>query len=297
MRESLRFASALALCLVLGAGVAMASAVETARIQNPAPGAATVLRDGAVTPVTASTEFKTGDQITVEAGAKMTVSFEDGSSITLVGPSSMTFGEMSSQGRRVRLDSGVITEATALGIALEVQTPYADSLVLQNGSAFARVVPGDKVTFQRLSGDFVKVYTPGLGYQDLGSVYTVNVRDAGDPPGDPPADADEPRGDVEVLNLGGREVTIAPASEFSTETLPGGGVRITYTGDDFGSVEVGGETVLFLGADEYVELSPTGEVTVFTGVSHIYHPPNLNSFYDDPISDVTDLSLTRVRRR
>jgi hypothetical protein len=299
----LRGLVAAAVCLALGAGVALGRAVEVARAKT-ATGKVTVRAPGAagkVKPVDGSTQFKEGDLLIVESGGRATIEFEDQATISLVGPARMQFVELTEQGRRVKLESGVITQAFVRGIALGIQTPHDAEFVLQNATGFARVVPGDKVTFQVVESDensFTKVFRGGQ-YSDLDKVWTLSVRTGA--PGTGPAAAKqqpaEPAGDVGALNFGSAQVKYLPKSEFRRDDLPNGGVRLTYTADDFGRVEIGDASVLFLGPDEYILFDAGGQAIEFTGVAHVYHPIDFFSFYENPIDGIDEASSSRPRRR
>src|SRR6185503_3414466 len=105
--------------------------------------------------------------------------FADGASITLADTAILAFGEMTPKGRRVELVSGSITDATARGVALEIQAPNASepSMVLQNAIGFARVAPGDRIVFQKKEGIYAKVWRNKQS-TDLGeNSWVLNVRD------------------------------------------------------------------------------------------------------------------------
>ncbi len=303
-RTGVALALAVAVLVLLATG-AFAGAVEVARARGQA-GSSVVQRGDQRLPVTPGTQFQEGDLLNVPTDGQLTVEFEDGSSFTLAGPSSVLFGKMSADGRRIVLRSGAISEATVKGVALEIQAPqpYDASLVLQNARGFARVTPGERISFRKIEGDYAKAWRAGQS-QDLGdATWTINLREAGagglpsGPARGPAAgQAQQLPGDTVQIRLGERLITYKPASQFRREPLPEEGVRLCYQGDDFGVVMVGTDTVLFLANGECVEFDATGHVTRFDGIAHIYHPLSDEFMFDEPVENAADASPSNPRRR
>ncbi|MCE9636416.1 MAG: hypothetical protein K8T90_11990 [Planctomycetes bacterium] len=110
-----------------------------------------------------------------DAAARATLNFADGSSVQVVGPAVIQVVEVGGSGNRLQLVSGVISEARVGAVALEIQTPYDTSLVLQNASASARVAPRQSVSFQRISGEFAKVYRGGSATELTSTAWSIDV--------------------------------------------------------------------------------------------------------------------------
>lgn len=289
-----RLLVALLLTLSLVAGAALAAPAETAK-PSSLDGRVTLNKSTRVGP---KTEFKEGDQISVSPGARMTIRLPDGAELDLVGPAQLEILQLHPEGNRVKLVSGYISSAYVKGVALEIQTPYGPSLVLQNSTARARVAPGDKVLFQRIEGSYLKVYeninATSLKSEDLTTTWTKSLRGSSAAPveGDDPLADDSAR-----IKLGERYVTYSPASQFSKEDRAEGVTRLTYNGDGYGRVDVGIGTVLFVAPGEFVDFDANGDVVGFSGISHIYHPIDEFAFYDEPIENAADASIADPRRR
>lgn len=283
-----KFALGLALLLSLVVGVFAADA-QTARPVN-LTGRVTVNKGKAVGP---DTKFAEGDVVEVAAGGRVTIRTSDGADVDLVGPAKMLLGMLRPEGNRFQLQSGYVALAYVQGVALGIQTPYGSELVLQNASARARVVPGDKVVFDRVEGSYLKIYE-GQKSQSLAGTWSQDLRASTAKPSDP----DSPlKGDTARIKLGERYITYSPAGEFSKEDRPEGGVRLIYNGSDYGRVDVGIGTVLFVSQGEHVDFDGNGNVTSFNGISHIYHPIDWMSFYDEPIENAADASVADPRGR
>jgi hypothetical protein len=306
---------ALVLASALGAPPANAGAVEVAKARSTA-GTSVVTRGGKSENVSSSTQFQEGDTLRVPAGATLTVEFGDQSSLTLVGPANLRFGPMSADGRRVVLGSGVISEVTVLGVALEIQAPdpYDTSFVLQNARGFARVNPGDKVVFQKLEGQYARVWRGGQS-SDLGeSAWLLNVRDNTVSPSSttihaPEAPSNEVVGapiseqkvgpDTAKVVIGQHVIAFHPEQYFKRTPRPNGGLTLTFLSKDveWGIVEIGFDTTLYLADGQSVTFDEYGNVTNFDGIAHIYHPLDDAIYSDEPIENAADASpsLTRVR--
>ena len=283
-----KFALGLTLLLSLVVGV-IAGETQTA---TPANVTGTVLVGGKK--VTPDTKLEQGQVVEVAAGGRMTIRTADGAEVDLVGPAKLMLGLLNSDGNRFQLQSGYIASAYVRGTALGIQSPYGSELVLQNATARARVVPGDKVVFDRVEGAYLKVYQDGKG-EDLAGTWTQDLR-SGAAAG--PVEGDDPlQGDMKRIKLGERYVTYSPASEFSAEDRPEGGTRLTYNGSDYGRIDVGVGTVLFLAPGEHVDFDANGDITSFNGISHVYDPIDAFSFYDEPIENAADASIADPRRR
>ncbi len=247
--------------------------------------------------VSPQTRFRQGDCVRLMAGARMMVVFQDSSSISVVGPAELCFLQLAPQGRRILLRSGVINEAYTRGTAMEIQTPYDASLILQNATGFARVAPGDKVSFQKLDGDLAQVWHKGKTINLVGG-WTLNVRTGSSSGGDAPAGGRQRAGaDGGSIEVGSQRVAYTPAGSFQVETTSTGGVILTYVGDDIGVVDVGTDAVFFLAPGESVELGADGNVLSFTGIVHNNDPVGGSSLYDEPVGDVSDVSTSKPGRR
>lgn len=104
-----------------------------------------------------------------DAASSARVTFADGGFVEVSGPDAIVrIVSLASDGNRIQLIRGTITEASVGAVALEIQTPLDASLVLQNAKATARMDPKQGVTFRRLSGEFARVYSAG-GSSELGA--------------------------------------------------------------------------------------------------------------------------------
>jgi hypothetical protein len=311
MRSGLRRVVTAALWLGLfadvAAGIAVAAPGETAKEQAKV-GAPTVTRAGKTSDIDAVTLFQEGDVVRVPEAGLLTIEFADQSKVTMVGPATMNLVEMNEKGRRVLLVSGVVTEAVARGVALEIQSPDPKtSLVLQNARGFARVEPGDKIVFQKLGGTYGKVWNGGKD-SDLGdSLWVLNtrtgvaveeappapVRQAGRPPRvKQPFVEKRMDGNRGVITDGVRPIVFYPATAFDRRRTDGGGFRLTYYGDEgtWGVVEIGRETTLFLAPGDSIDFDGDGNVTRYNGIAHEYRPLFDPIYHANPVQDATDAS-------
>lgn len=289
--------------LIATGAVLLALAVSTQGAEDEtagprdASGVSTVWRAGKTTNVDATTKFSEGDIIRVAEGSRLTVAFEDDASIALVGPAALRFGPMTRIGRRVVLGSGAASEVVVNRIALEIQAPnpYDASLVLQNARGFARVSPGDRIVFQRTEGSFTKVWYENH-YTELGAEpWVLNIRD-----GHVVTQREQIVGDDTVrMVVGGVEITIHPASQFSRSWSDDGALALAYkgSGDSFGEVEVGDETSMYVFEGQGVGFDSNGDVTQFQGVSHLYRPLFERVPQDDPVENAANASPSLSRRR
>jgi len=276
--------------------VELTPSTETASVASVA-GRATVERGGDVARVNAATVFEAGDVVRVASGSRLTIRYVDGSSIALSGPAELQFVEMNPDAYRVMLRSGVISESYSRGVATEVQTPYDASLVLQNSTGYARVRPGDRVAFQKLDGDLAQVYHQER-FQDLSGGWTLNVRSGDLSTGAVGMGAGTSPANMRRFSLNGREIAYGPPEDFVVEVRSSGGVRLAYNGDDYGVVKVGPHsTVFFLAGGEAIEFDENGNVVAYDGISHIYHPLTDVIFYDEPVENAADASISGPGRR
>jgi hypothetical protein len=317
MRSGLRRLIGAAAVIAALAATARSAADDTARPRSTS-GVSTVWRKGETTNVGAGTEFREGDIVRVPEGSRLTIAYDDDSSIALVGPSALRFGQIDSQGRRVVLGSGAASEVVVHRIALEIQAPnpYDASLVMQNSRGFARVSPGDRIVFQRAEGDFGKVWR-GNRYINLGtSPWVLNVRD-----GARVNQRERDLGDdsMEIM-INGVKITIRPASQFTRTYSEDGGLSLSFqapgdslgemdgrsfsngapsqgAGESFGEVDIGQETSVYVYPGQGVGLDANGDITRFEGVSHLQRPLFEIAPQDDPIENAADGSPSLSRRR
>ena len=237
--------------------------------------------------------------------ARATLEFSDGSTVQIVGPAVVQIVDANAAGRRIQLVDGVISEARVRGIALEVQTPYDASFVLQNATGFARVVGRERVTFQRRDGEYARVHSAGVAYDLKTTPWSLNLRQPSTTAPAQPSQAVQRAPEFVMMPhdrastmLGGRVIVIEPASQFKRTDLPGGDLRLCYQGKDgFGVVYVGTDTVLFLAPRECVEFDPFGNVIAFEGISHMYHPLSEELPYEESVENAADVSISRSTRR
>jgi hypothetical protein len=277
-----------------GAG-AIVESTESASVASVA-GRATVERGGDVSRVNAATVFEAGDVVRVASGSRLTIRFTDAATMALAGPAEVQFLELNPDAHRVMLRSGIVTESYGRGVASEIQTPYDASLVLQNATGFANVRPGDRVVFQKTDGDLAQVYHQGR-LQGLSGGWNLNVR-SGDPATGAVAGMATRTANMRRFTLNNREIAFGPPEDFTVVTNADGGVRLTYNGDDFGVVKVGPHsTIFFLSNGESIEFDANGNVISFNGISHIYHPLTDVIFYDEPVENAADASISGPGRR
>jgi len=318
MRSRLRRFVWAALTLSVLATIALAGAVEVAK-PGTSTGTSTVARGGKTSNVGSTTQFQEGDVVRVPAEGRLTIEFADGAHVTLIGPATFDVLEMNAKGRRVMLVSGVISEAQAHGVALEIQAgdPNDASMVLQNARGFARVNPGDKIVFQKLEGKYGKAWRDGKD-TDLGDQpWQISVRpgvaaegipnrepikwdySGGIVPGKPPFVEKAMDHDGAMITNGIKAIVFHPASAFTRERTTEGGFRICFQGADdaFGVVEIGRETTLFLAKGECIDFDADGRIIRFSGIAHEYRPL-FDTIYDaDPVQDATDASPSFSRHR
>ncbi len=297
-------AGLLAAFVAAAGALALVGSAHAASAENAAAGSqsgkANVESGGKTTPVGATTKFSEGDILWVASGSRLTVTLADGATLALVGPTKLEFVELAPKGRRVRLHSGVISEAYTRGVAVEVQTPYDVSLVLQNATGFARVAPGTRVSFEYRDGDFAKIWMWGeQRYQELRGAWTMNVREGDPKTGDVATTArgDATR-DMATLMIGDRPIAYGPQREFKVERTGDGGARLTYIGKDIGLVQIGSQcTLVFLAPGDSITFDGNGNVIQNDGISHIYHPFDDLLPYDEPVENAADASVSRPGRR
>ncbi len=294
-----------ALAAALACGVAFGGAVEVAKAR-PGSGTSMLTRGSQTTAVSSSTQFQEGDVVRVPTDGRLTIEFEDGSTVSTVGPTSLRMGSMDAKGRRIVLASGVVSEAKVKGVALEIQAPnpYDASFVLQNARGFARVNPGDRIVFQKLEGAFAKVWRGGAWTELGGEPWMLNLREAapGRPSAPPapgtgkalgPGNPQDMGNGASRFVLGERSITYYPASQFTVTALQNGGASMTFHGasDAYGVVEVGRDTVFFLADGETVEFNQNGDAERFDGISHMY------PLFDQPIESPAELSPSLSKKR
>ena len=309
-------AAALAALLALGAVVTSAGAEDAPMASAPntrmeiresseqagvaaVVGRATLESDGESARINAGTRFKAGDVVRVASGSRLSVVFDDEATMSLVGPAEAQFIELNKDARRILLRSGVVSEAYMRGVAAEIATPYDGALVLQNATGFARVRLGDRVSFQKLDGDLAQVFHQER-LQPLDGGWTLNVRSGELESGAMAnaAGADDGAANMRRIVLGGRQIAWGPPEDFRFEQ-DSRGTRLTYLGDDYGVVKVGPHsTVFFLSTGDTIEFDQDGNVTRFTGVTHIYHPLNgVLPDYEEPVENSADASVSGPGRR
>jgi hypothetical protein len=295
---------AAALTLALAAVAASGAAGESAKA-HPSAGSSTITHAGQTAKVTDATQIVEGDIVRVAENSRLTVEYGDESTLAIVGPAALRFGQIDAKGRRLVLASGTISEAKIYGIAAEIQAPnpYDASMVLQNARGFARYSPGDRVTFERLEGNFAKVWRDNK-YTDLGAnAWTLHTRD--NTVTTEPATAGVQRGprrgvgkeevvgtDTVRVFVGDHDIVFHPASGFAREQTADGGLRLTFQGggDSWGVIEDGLETTLFVASGESVDFADNGDVTRFNGVAHEYGRLFAPIMWDQPIENAIDAS-------
>jgi hypothetical protein len=106
--------------------------------------------------------------------------------------------------------------------------------------------------------------------------------------------------DRAVITNGVKPIVFYPASKFDRRrSADGSGFILTFYGgeDEWGVVEIGRETTLFLANGESVEFDADGNVVRFNGIAHEYRPLFDAIYSADPIRDATDASPTLTHHR
>jgi hypothetical protein len=280
-----------AAALVLTIGLAH-SAVENATV-TAASGDITVVPGGKT--LAAGDQVNQGDTITLGAGANMTVTFADGATMDVVGPASFRMTTIEDVARTVDLIYGSVNRLEAKDVVIGIRTPYDSFVAAQNSTIAASVSAspdGAKITYFLLEGENAKVVDgQQLTVMSKDSPVVVNRPKEGGATPLPGA------GESAKLELGSHLVEVFPKDGFGFEQLPGGGVKITRTGEGFGLVNVDENTSFYLAPGDYVQFDASGNVTAHNGIVHVYAPLDYMGLYDEPIKGPASASFTGTKTK
>jgi len=295
----MRNATLSVLALLLVTGLAL-SEPETATL-SAVSGEAT-LGDGDGSRILAAGEtLSEGSLVVLGEGVEATVTFSDGAVMDVTGPARFTLVQMDAFMRRVDLAEGRINQFEIKEITTGIHTPYETFVAVQNGSVGVNVRPGE-VTYNLYEGEDAKVVDLNEGSQGYGlTVLTPNTpyvvtRDA---PGDAPAMRISAAGDSNsrVIRVGPRTVRLTPADGFDIVSTPTGGVTLTCTvpEGEFGTVQLGLTTVMYLASGDVLELDAGGNVLRSNAIIHSLAALDIRGVYDEAIANPGDSSPIRVR--
>lgn len=286
MRLRIGLVTVLSLLVVVGlAHSAIESVTATA-----ATGDITVEPGGRT--LAAGEQVEQGETVTLGAGAKLTLTFEDGATMDVVGPASFRMTTVSDTARTVDLIYGTVNRLVAKDVVIGIRTPYDTFVAAQNSTVFAGIAQspdGAKVTYMLLEGENAKVVD--------GQQLTVMTQDA-------PVVVNRMQGGGTALpgtdetakfNLGDHVVRVYPSGGFTVEEMPGGGMKITRSGEGFGLVSVDDDTSYYLAEGEFVQFDSAGNTTAMNGIIHVYSPLDRMGLYWEPIQGPASASFTGTK--
>lgn len=253
------------------------------------------------TPLGVGAALAQGDTVVIGTGSTLTLEFDDGSQIDVVGPARFVLSLVSSYARTIDLLEGTIERAVIGDITTGIRTPGGPFLALRNSTGRATVTPlaGDQVqaVFELLEGSDAKVGREG------GTAYSIDI-------GQPesfvssltPASGGEgsTSGEGGEYKVGPHTIEVDPEGGFLVEPQPDGGLKITSTvpEGEFGMVTIDGKTRIFMARGETVQFSGAGMVVGTTGIVHVTSDlavePSQN--FDDPVGDPADSSFTGFKK-
>jgi hypothetical protein len=281
-----RAVSIAVLSLLVVVGVAV-SATQTATIGS-LTGTATVMPGDKK--VTEGDLLNQGDEITLPAGARMTVKFSDGAQMDVTGPANFRMQLLDDVARTIDLFYGTINRLEVKDIVMGVRTPLDSFVAAQNSTIFVGL--GDtpdrsRATYMLLDGDTAKV-VDGRQLEQLTKDHPIvvdrNKETTAATPGGPVGSTD--------FKLGTHQIHIYPPEGFEIQQLPGGGVNILRTGDGFGVVTLDGGTSFYLSKGNKVTFDGSGNVTVQDGIVHEYSRLSRQGLYHEPIPGPSSASFT-----
>lgn len=286
MRLRIGLVTVLSLLVVVGLAH---SAIESVTATS-ATGDITVEPGGRT--LAAGEQVEEGETVTLGAGANLTLTFEDGATMDVVGPASFRMTTVADTARTVDLIYGTVNRLEAKDVVVGIRTPYDTFVAARNSAVFAGISnspSGAKVTYMLLEGENAKVVD--------GQQLTVMTADA-------PVVIDRMQGGGTALpgtdegarfEVGGHVVQVFPSDGFSMEQLPGGGLKITRTGEGFGMVSVDDDTSFYLAEGQFVQLDSAGNTTAMNGIIHVYAPLDRMGLYWEPIKGPASASFTGTK--
>ena len=294
---SMRNATLFVLALLLVTGLAL-SEPETATLSGVS--GEVMLGEGEGARILAAGDtLSEGSLLILGDGVEATVTFSDGAVMDVMGPARLSLVQMTPYMRRVDLSEGRINQFEIKEITTGIHTPYETFVAVQNGSVGVNVKPGE-VTYNLFDGADAKVVDLAEGSQGL-TVLTpdtpyVVTRDA---PADAMAGVVRSAGDPNsrVIRVGPRTVRLTPADGFDVVSTPTGGVNVNCTvpEGEFGTVQLGLTTVLYLASGDVLELDAGGNVIRSNAIIHSLAALDIRGVYDEAIANPGDSSPIRVR--
>jgi hypothetical protein len=293
----MRNATLFVLALLLVTGLAL-SEPETATLSGVS--GEVMLGEGEGARILAAGDtLSEGSLLILGDGVEATVTFSDGAVMDVMGPARLSLVQMTPYMRRVDLSEGRINQFEIKEITTGIHTPYETFVAVQNGSVGVNVKPGE-VTYNLFDGADAKVVDLAEGSQGL-TVLTpdtpyVVTRDA---PADAMAGVVRSAGDPNsrVIRVGPRTVRLTPADGFDVVSTPTGGVNVNCTvpEGEFGTVQLGLTTVLYLASGDVLELDAGGNVIRSNAIIHSLAALDIRGVYDEAIANPGDSSPIRVR--
>lgn len=286
MRFRIGLVTALSLLIVVGlaySGIENVTATSATGDITVEPGGRTLA---------AGEQVEQGETVTLGAGANLTLTFEDGATMDVVGPASFRMTTVADSARTVDLIYGTVNRLMAKDVVIGVRTPYDTFVAAQNSTVFAGIAQspdGAKVTYMLLEGENAKVVD--------GQQLTVMTQDA-------PVVVNRMQGGGTALpgtdetakfKVGGHVVEVFPSGGFSVEQLPGGGLKISRTGEGYGIVTVDGNTSYYLAEGQFAQFDSTGNTTAMNGIIHVYAPLDRMGLYWEPVQGPASASFTGTK--
>lgn len=238
-----------------------------------------------------------GDTLTVPAGATLDLSFVDGATMSVMGPSTFRMRLISGAARTIDLYSGKINRMAAKAVPTGITTPYHTFVAAQDSTVFAGISESpdlNRVTYMLLEGKVAKV---------------VDGRTLKEFTKDHPIVVDRPRqrtGPTGMAHMGGtatefvighHKIRIQPAGGFTREQVRGGGLKLVRSKSGVGVVTIDDQTSFYLYKGQYIEFDAAGNVTGHDGIVHIYAPLNYRGIFDDPIEGPASASYTGTKAK
>ena len=293
----MRNATLFVLALLLVTGLAL-SEPETATL-SAVSGEAMLGSGAGAQPLAAGETLAEGSEVNLGDGVAATVTFSDGAVMSLTGPATFTLVKMDAYMRRVDLSEGRINQFEIKEITTGIHTPYETFVAVQNGTVGVNVQQGE-VTYNLYEGADAKVVDLAEGSQGL-TVLTpdtpyVVTRDA---PADAPVMGAAAAGDPNsrVIKVGPRSVRLTPGDGFEVVSTPTGGVTLTciVPEGEFGTVQLGLATVMYLASGDVLELDAGANVLRSNAIVHSLAALDIRGVYDEAIANPGDSSPIRVK--
>jgi len=295
----MRAGTVIVLSVLIGAGFALSAARTaeltilegTGTVVSAATGTETALEPGAT--------FGEGDAITLDEGARASVTFEDGAVMDVTGPASLRLTELTEYARTIDLEWGTINQFAVQDVTTGVNTPYDSFVAVQDGTVMVKIDTmddRDQVTYKLYEGDDAKV-VDGRSVLPLGTdrpIVVDRLRSAGMGPDEGmPGDAGS-----RVLEIGGHTIELIPGNAFAVEPTGTGGTLVTCTigGRGFGTVVVDGDSTFYLADGDSIMFDASGNIVKHDGIVHVYAALDIRGIYDEAIADPADSSPIGRRR-